>query len=133
MTNAQIAAVFIPLGSSLTKEADVLGAIQAPASLKAKYQGLPKKTLIRSMTNWMPEIDASSRSLKFARTSRFSFEGEESSPFASGAAAVVEPFWVFIGVLTTEPAGVRDRLMMLVFCPGIPHKLRLWKQSSVTG
>ncbi|MHB8691739.1 MAG: hypothetical protein ACYDHH_10870 [Solirubrobacteraceae bacterium] len=37
-SNAQIAAVFIPLGSSLTKEADVLGAIQPPASLKAQYQ-----------------------------------------------------------------------------------------------
>jgi hypothetical protein len=37
-SNAQIAAVFTPLGASLTKEADVLGAIQAPASLKASYQ-----------------------------------------------------------------------------------------------
>jgi hypothetical protein len=37
-TNAQIAAVFTPLGASLTKEAGVLGNIQAPASLKAKYQ-----------------------------------------------------------------------------------------------
>jgi len=37
-TNAQIAAVFTPLGQQLTKEANVLGQIQPPASLKADYE-----------------------------------------------------------------------------------------------